>query len=81
MDPEVNILSEVSRAEKDKDHDITYMWNLKKKKKKHTNELIYKTKTDSQTYKTILWLPKGNEGEGYIKSLTLTDTYNYIYDR
>ena len=48
MDPEVNILSEVSRAEKDKDHDITYMWNLKKKIK-HTNELIYKTKTDSQT--------------------------------
>ena len=28
--PEVNILSEVSQAEKDKDHDITYTWNLKK---------------------------------------------------
>ena len=29
-------------------YDITYMWNLKKKKK-DTNELIYKTETDSQT--------------------------------
>ena len=36
--------------------DITYMWNLKKKK--HTNELIYRTETDSQTLKNI-WLPKG----------------------
>ena len=26
-------------------YDITYMWNLKK----DTNELIYKTETDSQT--------------------------------
>ena len=24
-----------------------------------TNELIYKTEIDSQTQKTILWLPKG----------------------
>ena len=30
MDLEVNILSEVSQAKKDKDHDITYVWNLKK---------------------------------------------------
>ena len=29
-------------------YDIAYMWNLKKKKT-DTNELIYKTKTDSQT--------------------------------
>ena len=35
------------------------MWNLKK----DTNELIYKSDTDSQTSKTNLWLPKG-EGEG-----------------
>ena len=26
-----------------------------------TNELIYKTETDSQTLKTNLWLPKGNK--------------------
>ena len=39
MDLEIVILSEVSQA-KDKYHDITYMWNLKKN---DTNELIYKT--------------------------------------
>ena len=38
------------------------MWNLKY----DTNELIYKTQTDSQTQKTNLWLPKGKEGGGEI---------------
>ena len=33
------------------------MWNLKKKS--DTNELIYKTETDSETLKTNSWLPKG----------------------
>ena len=33
-------------------------------KKNDTNELIYKTEADSQTYETILWLPKGKGGEG-----------------
>ena len=28
MDLEINILSEVSQTEKDKDHVITYMWNM-----------------------------------------------------
>ena len=36
------------------------MWKLKN----DTNELIYKTETDSQTYKTNLWSPKGMEREG-----------------
>ena len=49
IDLEIIILSEVSQTEKDKYHDITYKWNLKKK---DTNELIYKTETDSQTQKT-----------------------------
>ena len=35
------------------------MWNLKKKKKNGTNELIYKTEIDSQLQKTNLWLPDG----------------------
>ena len=30
MDLEITILSEVSQTEKNKYHDITYMWNLKK---------------------------------------------------
>ena len=29
VDLEIVILSEVNQAEKDKYHDITYMWNLK----------------------------------------------------
>ena len=41
MDLEIIILSQ---TEKDKYY-ITYMWNLKN----NTNELIYKTETDSQT--------------------------------
>ena len=41
--------------------DITYMWNLKKN---DTNELIYKTETDSWTQKTNLRLPKGKGEEG-----------------
>ena len=31
-------------------------------KKSDTNELIYKTETDSQTSKMNLWLPKGKCG-------------------
>ena len=59
MDLEIIILSEVRQTEKDKYHDITYMWNLKN----DTNELIYKTEIDPQTQKTNLWLPK-REGGG-----------------
>ena len=57
MDLEMIILSEVSQKEKDKYH---MMWNLQL----DTNELIYKTETDSQ--KTNLWLPKGKGGAGGI---------------
>ena len=57
MDLEIIILSEVSQRQIS--YDITYMWNLKY----DTNELIYKTETDSQTEKTNLWFPKG-KGEG-----------------
>ena len=32
------------------------MWNLKRN---DTNELTYKTETDSQTWRTDFWLPKG----------------------
>ena len=53
MDLEMIILSEV--RERQISYDITFMWNLKN----YTNELIYKTETDSQTQKTNSWLPKG----------------------
>ena len=59
MDPEIIILSELDR-ERHISYDIIYMWNLKN----DTNELIYKTETDSETQKTNLWLPKGKVGEG-----------------
>ena len=57
------ILREVSLAEKDKiSHDITSRWNLKY----DTNQLIYKT--DSQTQRTDVRLPRrrvGEEGMGW----------------
>ena len=45
MDLEIIILSEVSQKEKDKYHDITYVWNLKYDTNEHTHEI----ETDSQT--------------------------------
>ena len=46
MDLEIVIVSEVrSDRERQRPYDITYMWNLKY----DTNELIYKTETDSET--------------------------------
>ena len=39
MQLEIIMLSEVSQKEKDKYHDITYMWNLKY----GTNEPVYET--------------------------------------
>ena len=47
----VIILSGVSER---KIYDTTSLWNLKK----DINELICRTKTDSQTLKSDLWLPK-----------------------
>ena len=58
IDLEIIILSEVSQKEKDKYHDITYMWNLKY----DTNEPIFKTETDSQTQRTDFWLQRGRWG-------------------
>ena len=54
MDLEIIILSQV-RQSKTNAACSTYTWNLKN----DTNELIYKT--DSQTEGTGLWLPKGKE--------------------
>ena len=51
------------------------MWNLKYE----TNELIYKTETDSQTQRTDLWLPRvRGVREGWIGSLGLADANYYI---
>ena len=59
MDLEIIILSEVSQTEKDKYHMISLICGILKN---DTNELVYKTQTDSQTWKTNLWLPEGKGG-------------------
>ena len=59
MDPEIIILSEVSKTEEDKYHMIiVFMQNLNYDK----NELIYKIEIDLQIQKTNFWLPKGKRG-------------------
>ena len=52
MNIEIVILSEVSQRQTSY---IIYMWNLKN----DTNELIYKTETNSQTERTNSWLLGG----------------------
>ena len=47
------------------------MWNLKY----DTNELTYKTETDSQTEKPNLWLPKGKRGGGRRDKLGVWDQH------
>ena len=59
MDPEIIILSEVSQTEKDKCRMISLTCGIQKN---YTNELI--NKTDSQTSKTNLRLPKGKDAVG-----------------
>ena len=61
---EIIILSEVSQTVKDKTSMISLVYGILKK---DTNELIFRTETDSQTLKTNSWLPKGaGSGEGWI---------------
>ena len=54
-------------------YDMTYMRSLKA----DTNELVYKTETDSQTQKTNLFMVTKGERQagGKIRSLGLTHTY------
>ena len=48
-----------SERERQMPCDTTYTWNLNY----DTNELIYKTETESQTKRTKLWLTKGKGGK------------------
>ena len=57
-------------------YDITYLGNLKY----NTNELIYKSETDSQTQRTDLGLLREGVEEGWIGSLGLADVNYYIQD-
>ena len=56
MDLEIIILSEL--RERQISYAISYMWNLIKN---DTKELFYKTETNSQVSKPILWLPTTSE--------------------
>ena len=55
-DLEITILSKVRQRQVP--YNITYMWNL------NTNQLIYTTETNLQTYKANLQLPNGKGGKG-----------------
>ena len=59
IDLEMIKISEVSRSERLISYDVTYVWNLKKKKK----QKLF-SQTETQTQKTNLWLKKGKGGEG-----------------
>ena len=74
MDLEITILSEVKSDRERQIYVITYMQNLKY----DSNELIYKTETDSQTQKTNLQLPKG-KGRGGINQESGINRYTLFY--
>ena len=58
-------------------YDITYMWN----RKYGINEPICKIETDSQKWRTDMWLPRGNgEGVAWFGSLVLVDANYYIWN-
>ena len=59
MQLDILTLSEVSQREKDKYHMISHIWNLKY----GTNEPIYRKETNSQTWRTEVWLPRGRGRE------------------
>ena len=61
MDLEIIILTEVNQKKKDKYCMLLLIHGILKN---DTNELIYKTETESQIYKTNLWLSKGMDREG-----------------
>ena len=61
VDPEILIQSKESQIKKDKHPMMLLICGVLKN---DTNELMYKTETDSQTLKTKVWLPKGKGGNG-----------------
>ena len=56
MDLEILTLSEVSQTEKEKN---IYHLCVESNKKMIQMKFSYRTETDSQTWKSNLWLPKG----------------------
>ena len=55
------------------------MYHLCVESKYGPDEPIYKTETDSQTWRTDMWLPRGKgERMGWTRSLGLVDANYYI---
>ena len=81
MDLEIIILSEVNQREKDKYCMISLICGISKKKNNDTNELFYKTETDSQTQKTNLWSPKGKRMERQVKAWNKVFATLMCYER
>ena len=75
MDLEIVILSEVSQTEK-----YCMLLLICGILKKDTNELIYKTETDSQTYRMSLWLPGEGLGKGIVREFGI-DMYTLLYSK
>ena len=77
MQLEVLILSELnSEWDEQIPYDIISIWNLIY----GTNEPIYKKETNSWTWRTDLWLPRGmEEGVGWTGSLGLVDENYYTF--
>ena len=64
-----------SERERKIPYDTTHIWNLKYS----TNEPTYKIATDSQTWRTDFWMPRGmREGQGWTGSLGLVYANYYI---
>ena len=57
---------------------LSYLGNTAPPPPNSTNELIYKTETESQMQKTNLWLPRERGWEEYTGRLGLTYTLSYI---
>ena len=73
MDLEIITVSEVNQR---KTNIIWYHLYVESNLKNDTNELTYKTETDSHISKSNLWLPKGKcGGKWWIRRLGLTYTH------
>ena len=75
MDLEIVILSEVSQTEKEKYCMLLLICGILKK---DTNELIYKTETDSQTYRMNSCFPGEKVGGEIVKEFGI-DLYTLLY--
>ena len=75
VDLEIVILSEVSQIEKEKYCMTSLIFRILN----NTNELIYKTKIDPQTYKMNSWLPGGKDWWGGIVREFGIDMYILLY--